>query len=126
MDELDQKLKRAMQPVDAPDGFEARIMARIAREQRSAKRAPEGVLALLYDWLRRPALASGVVVVVLAGIVLTAVSWQHQRNEARQELRGRQTSAQLLLALKITGDRLSRVHQLLSDARLDQRQAKPD
>ncbi len=126
MDQLDEKLKRAMEPVDAPDGFEARVIARIARERRAAKSTPDGILALLWQWLRKPALASGVAGLLLAGLILSALSWQHRRNVAREELRGRQTSAQLLLALKITGDRLSRVHQLLSDAPFENRQPKSD
>lgn len=115
MESLEDKLKRAMQRVDAPNGFEARLMARIAREQRAVKAPPSGIVSVLCGWLSRPAVASGMVGLVVLGLFLGGLSWEHHKSA--RALRGEQAKAQLLLALRITADCLARVHELLLDGR---------
>ncbi len=130
MESLEDKLKRAMGRVDAPEGFATRVMARIGRDGEVSSASRRGIFSVLNDWLRwlarvqrtahptwSPAVAGGLVCLVLLGVVVGRLSWEHRTNMARQQLRGEQASAQLLLALKITGTSLSRVHALLSDAR---------
>ncbi len=121
MDPLEQRLKRALEAQDPPEGFTERVLQRVAAEHSKPARAAErperrwnfrawlvdAMRATGLDWQRgwRLALAGSLAVAILGvGIGYR----QHQ-----ERVRGEQAREQLMLALQITGKQINRVHHIL-------------
>ena len=95
--DFEQQLREALRPVDPEEGFEQRVMARIAQE-RSRKRAK------VTRWVSVALAAS-----VLFAAILGAHEWQ-----LRREQEGREARKQLIEALRLTGEKLDVAYQAVN------------
>jgi len=93
----EQQLREALQPLDPEEGFEQRVMARIAQE-RSRTRTKVTRWASV-------ALAASVVFAAILG----AHEWQMRREQEGMEAR-----KQLLEALRLTGEKLDVAYQAVN------------
>ena len=92
----DARLRRALLPVDPPDGFAHRVRARIEQHNRAAS-APRSTRVLRYT------AAAAVLLAVLGG----PLAWR----EYDQRRQGVAAKAQVLLALQIASRELNSVHR---------------
>jgi hypothetical protein len=93
MDWLEEELKSALNRKEPSPGFEARVAAAAARDRK--------VVAMPRRWM-----AAAAAVMVLAGA-----------GEAYRWHRGQETKDQLMLAMRITGGKLTRVQMQVTGAR---------
>lgn len=96
--DFEQQLRKVLQPVDPDDGFEQRVMSRIAREP---TRRPRKVTR----WVSLALAAS-----VAFAAVIGAYQWQLHR-EQQQGLEARR---QLIEALRVTGEKLDVAYQAVN------------
>jgi hypothetical protein len=96
--DLEDRLRKALRPVDPAEGFADRVMSRI--ESRAAARSPRQWLP--QRWGTWPAALAASMVL---GVVLFS-AWQVDR-----ERRGLEARRQLLEALHITGEKLDVVYR---------------
>lgn len=107
MEDLEQQLKNALARKDAPEWFEAKVMAGIACEgERKRNRRP----FLRWRW----AAAAAAVILLSAG----GLTWQHER-ALQERAAGETAKARLELALKITRTKLERIGQKLNEVERD-------
>jgi hypothetical protein len=92
----DARLRRALAPVDPPEGFAQRVRARVDRERRPVSRAP------LQGGARWLAVAAAVLAVIGG-----PMAWR-QYETRREALAAR---SQVLLALQIASQQLNSVHR---------------
>lgn len=92
----DARLRRALAPVDPPDGFAQRVRARVAEQTRASKPAP---LRRMTRWMA----IAATVLAVLAGPLV----WREYETR-REALAAR---AQVLLALQIASRELNTVQR---------------
>ena len=95
--DFEQQLREALQPIDPEEGFEQRVMARIAQE-RSRTRAK------VTRW---------VPVALAASVVFAAVLGTHEW-QLRREQEGLEARKQLLEALRLTGEKLDVAYQAVN------------
>ena len=99
MRDLEQELRETLRRREAPMGFEERVLRRI--EQEGARRAPES--GGWWRTFRFPALQlamAALLLILLAGGSL----WQYRRQA--EIAKGEEARKQVLLALRITGQKL--------------------
>jgi len=101
MEDLEKQLKSAFQKQDAPEWFEARVMAAAKRAEGEKKSRPR------WQWL---------VATAMAGVIAVGVGVEHQR-EVKERAAGEAAKAQLELALKITSVKLQKIQQKLNETR---------
>jgi len=88
---LETDLKDALRRVPAPEGFANRVLERVRSEERRPTRSP---------WWR--AIAATVLLAAILG------GWgAHEMIERRQERKGQRAREQVLLALRITGEKVA-------------------
>lgn len=114
-DELENQLRRALRPVDAPEGFTERLMSRLPPSQ--ASKAP--VVVALPVTRRKPrnfalpaALAAS-----LVGAVMLGQHMAHEIEIGRQErelAEGRAASRELMQALRVTSQKLDMAYQAVN------------
>ena len=92
----DARLRRALAPVDPPEGFAQRVRARVARETRVTRSPSSGRLA---RWMM---LAATVLAVLGGPLVWREYEARHEALAAR---------AQVLLALQIASRELNSAHR---------------
>jgi hypothetical protein len=97
MDQFENDLKEALRQVDPPPGFEQRVLARLARESAAAHRRPSRFTA----W----AAAAGLAFASLGGVAIYQYQQQQRAIKARD---------QLLLALRITSQKLDVVRSRIN------------
>lgn len=109
MEDLEQQLKNALARKDAPDWFEAKVMARVARDggQPSRRQAWRPILR----WRFATAFMAAV-------LMIGGVTWQHER-AVQERAAGQAAKARLELALKITRAKLERIEQKLNEVERD-------
>jgi hypothetical protein len=95
--DFEQQLREALQPVEPEEGFEQRVMARVAREgpRRHAK---------VTRWVS---------VALAASVAFAAIVGTHQW-QARREQEGLEARRQLLEALQLTGEKLDLAYQAVN------------
>jgi len=95
--DIESDLERALRRESPPEGFSSRVMARVAAESRTTRRAP---------WWRAAA----------AGLVLTAVAGGWAAHEEMQRREGERARDEVLLALRIAGSKVrtaqEQVHEI--------------
>lgn len=92
-EDMEQKLKAALRPVDPGAGFAAGVLARIAAEPVRAPRPP-----------RARAVASWLSLALAASVVLGLFVAHEQQVQRRQQ--GLEARRQLIEALRVTGEKL--------------------
>lgn len=102
-DDLERTLRAALRPVDPEPGFTERVMSRIRGTQRPRVSSSRGSKA---RWASL-ALAASVVLTVLA---------VHQWQLHRAEQEGLAARAQLLDALRVTGEKLDIAYRTVNDS----------
>ena len=105
MEDFEQQLRNALARKDAPEWFEAKVMAGIARDRGMQARRP----VLRWRW------ASALLATVL---VIGGVTWQHER-AVHERAAGEAAKARLQLALKITRAKLQKIEQRLNEVERD-------
>jgi len=97
MKDFEQELKRALRRWDPPDSFRERVLARVAAEQQQPWRRAVSLR-------QRPMLRW---VAVAAIVVFGAGKLSYRAHEHRlEEASGRAAKQQVMLALRITGNKL--------------------
>lgn len=109
-EDLEQQLRNALQRKDAPDWFEAKVLAAAAREEQTPRGFFQRVLAG-----NRLRWASAVAVVALA---VSGVAWQHER-AVEERAAGEAAKTRLVLALRLASTKLHKIEQKLNEARQD-------
>jgi hypothetical protein len=98
--DLERKLREALRPVDPEDGFADRVLSRLERERRLPRR----------QWRRKP-LWMGVALAASAVLAVIGVhEWQ-----AHREREGLEARAQVLDALRVTGEKLDIAYRTVND-----------
>lgn len=96
--DFEQQLRDALRPVDPEEGFEQRVMARVARE-------PVRTRTKVTRWAASLAFA--------ASVAFAAILGAHQWQERREE-RGLEARRQLIEALRVTGEKLDVAYQAVN------------
>ena len=97
MDDFERQLMQAMSRTDPPGAFEAKVLARVARESHRRNG--------LWRWFSQPVTLRWASVALGLVMVATGVTWQRERERER----GEQALAKLELALKITSEKLQKI-----------------
>lgn len=97
MDDFERRLQQAVARKEAPAWFEAKVLAAVERQPRTA----------WPFWRRRWAAAAFASMLLVSGI-----AWQ-QRQQSQERMAGERAKAQLELALKITSQKLQRIERQL-------------
>jgi hypothetical protein len=95
--DFEQQLREALQPVDPEEGFEQRMMARVAQERSRT----------------RTKVTRWVSVALAASVVFAAILGAHQW-QLRREQEGLEARKQLIEALRLTGEKLDVAYQAVN------------
>jgi hypothetical protein len=95
--DFEQQLREALRPVDPDEGFEQRVMARIAQERTR----------------RRTKVTRWVSVALAASVVFAAILGAHEW-QVRREQEGLEARKQLIEALRLTGEKLDIAYQAVN------------
>ncbi|HUQ08854.1 MAG TPA: hypothetical protein VM146_00970 [Steroidobacteraceae bacterium] len=122
-DEFETQLRRALRPVDAPEGFTEKLMGRLPKAEPA--NPPVVVVALPSSRPAAPALRptrNFVLPAALAASLVAAVMLgQHMgqlRDQARQQreiAEGREASRELMQALRVTSQKLDMAYQAVTN-----------
>lgn len=112
-DRFDNELRSAMRREEAPLGFEARLMARLAAEQRR-----ESVLArwLKLPLLPLPTMSRWAFMAMLCLVVVAGVQYERDRQE---RIEGQAAKVKLMQALRVTGSQLQAVRERVLESSVD-------
>ena len=117
-DEFENQLRRALRPVDAPEGFTERLMKRLPEKTRPVVVAlptrPSSSVRRPRNYSFPAALAASMVGAVLLG--------QHMANDRiqQEEAAGRAASLEFLQALRVTSQKLDMAYEHDSPPRLQE------
>ena len=110
-DQFEDELRRRLRPVDAPDGFTARLMAALPPERKPVVVAftPKVARPFVRQFGMPAALAASLVLAVFAGI--------HVANERAlvEEQRGIAASQELMQALRVTSQKLDLAYEAVNN-----------
>lgn len=95
--DFENQLRDALRPVEPEEGFEQRVMARIAREESR----------------RRTKVTRWISVALAASVAFAAIIGTHQW-QLRREQEGLEARKQLLEALRVTGEKLDLAYQAVN------------
>lgn len=96
-EELESSLRQALERKDAPEWFADGVMARVRSEGMNPRRN------WLAGWVGSGGWMRWAAAVATVAIVFGGVRWEQER---RQRLQGEAAKAQLMMALKMTGEKL--------------------
>jgi len=101
--ELNERLRAALRPVDPGEAFTQRVLARIASEPpRASLPAHRAARALELRWM------SGALLAIVAAGLLAAHQWQAQHTQQGQEAR-----RQVMEALRVTSEKLDLAYRVV-------------
>jgi hypothetical protein len=106
---FEDELRRALRPVDAPDGFTERLMSALPADAKPMPaRTHVAPRALSHRFAMPAALAASLLAAVLLG--------QHVavENERRAEQQGREASLELMQALRVTSQKLDLAYEAVN------------
>jgi hypothetical protein len=109
MEDLEQQLRNALARKDAPEWFEARVMAAVRREGEVPNRRQAWRSILRWRF---------VTALIAMILMIGGVTWQHQRT-VRERAAGEAAKASLELALKITRAKLEKIERKLNEVERD-------
>lgn len=115
-DELENQLRRALRPVDAPEGFTERLMSRLPRPQ-AAK--PPVVVSVPIPTRSKPrnfALPAALAASLLAAVMLGQhMAYELETGRQQRELaEGQAASRELMEALRVTSQKLDMAYQAVN------------
>lgn len=118
-DELENQLRRALRPVDAPEGFTERLMSRLPVAPAALETRAPVVVALPVPARRKPrnfalpaALAASLVAAVMLG---QHMAFEIENGRQQRELaEGRAASRELMEALRVTSQKLDMAYQAVN------------
>jgi type VI protein secretion system component VasF len=99
MDQFENDLRKALRQVDPPEGFEQRVLARLAQETAAARRPR---VSRFTGW----AVAAGFALAFFGGVAMY--------RQQQQERRALQARDQLVLALRVTSQKLDVVRSRIN------------
>jgi hypothetical protein len=118
---IETALRQALRREPAPEGFDARILARVAERTGASSRPPvSGWLGAFFGQpivlsMTRWATAAGLAMALIAG----GLEYRNLQRERRERAAGEAAKQQLMLALRIAGSKLqlakSKVNQINAD-----------
>ena len=121
MEPIEENLKQAMNRVDPPDGFVARVMARVEAQSPAVSKSFSWPGSPWLAWWRHlmphPVPAAAMVLMILVALGVGVAHWRRPELSPlpeHEQMEGEKVRAQMVLALKITGTQLSRMQELLS------------
>jgi hypothetical protein len=103
--DLDKKLRDALRPVEPEEGFADRVMARIENDRKPQQLPPRRRFTRRTQWISLALAASAILAAVLVQ------HWQVQR-----EREGLEARAQLMDALRVTGEKLDIAYRTVNDS----------
>ena len=109
-DEFENRLRRALRPVDAPDGFAERLMKRLPERQAPVVVAlPARAESRRRNFTLPAAMAASLVAAVMLG--------QHLANNRmdREEAAGLAASQELMEAMRVTSQKLDMAYQAVNN-----------
>lgn len=103
------ELRRALRPVDAPDGFTERLMSALPTD---AKPVPVRTSVTASTWSHRFAMPAALAASLLVAVLLG----QHVavQNEQRAAQQGREASLELMQALRVTSQKLDLAYEAVN------------
>lgn len=117
-EELENQLRRALRPVDAPEGFAERLMQRLPPSPENAK---EPVVVALPRRAPSPARRFGLPAALAASLVAAVLLGQQLANHrmenqiAREQAEGLAAKQELLQALRVTSQKLDMAYEAVSN-----------
>ena len=105
MEDFEKQLRDALARKDAPEWFEARVMAACLRDEEIPVRK---------QWVWRSAVLRFVSAMAVVLVIIGGVAWQHER-AVRERALGEAAKARLELALRITSIKLHKIEQKLNE-----------
>lgn len=113
MSRLDDELKNALRREAPPEGFEARLMARLASE-------PKREMGLA-RWFKLPDLRMPLMtrLAFSAALCLMVVAGVRFERERQERVEGEAAKAKLMQALRVTGTQLQAVHEKVRESTAD-------
>jgi hypothetical protein len=109
-DDIENRLRRALRPVDAPEGFAQRLMSRLpARDKPVVVALPVKSRNRLREFGLPAALAASLLAAVLLGQQLAS-----HRIESEQAA-GRAAAQELLQALRVTSEKLDMAYEAVNN-----------
>jgi hypothetical protein len=110
-DELENQLRRALRPVDAPEGFTERLMSRLPQERKSP------VVVALPTPAPRRTRHYGLPAALAASLVAAVMLGQHLSNarQDRELAEGRAASRELMEAMRVTSQKLDQAYQAVNN-----------
>jgi hypothetical protein len=123
-DEFEHQLRRALRPVDAPEGFTERLMSRLPpkpRQQPEAPRKTPVVVALPVRAAIRPR-NLGIPAALAASLIAAVMLGQHLSTlrQDREIAEGRAASRELMEALRVTSQKLDVAYQAVNNPPADE------
>ena len=100
MDHLEQELNAALKKTDPSPFFEAKVLAAAARQARARK------TTLRLRWFTA---------IAALALVIMGVFWQH-RQAVEERARGEAAKEKLMLALRITAEKLDEIQEKVNHA----------
>ena len=117
-EELENRLRLALRPVDAPEGFAERLMQRLPPPPEKAK---DPVVVALPRRAPSPARRYGMPAALAASLVAAVLLGQQMANHriqnqiAREEAEGLAAKRELLQALRVTSQKLDMAYEAVSN-----------
>ena len=115
MSYLEDDLKMALRRTEPPEGFAARVLERAKAPAPPEPSWRESLMVLL-----RPPRVQWVALSLIAGLVIPAAGVYRREQQSRAE--GERAKEQLMIAVRVAGNKMHRVHQkVLEMGRMDTR-----
>jgi hypothetical protein len=120
-DEFENQLRRALRPVDAPEGFTERLMKRLPEK-------PRPVVVALPVRPARPARNFTLPAALAASMVGAVLLGQHMANDRihQEEEAGRAASREILQALRVTSQKLDMAYEAVNNPPRSQEPAEDE
>jgi negative regulator of sigma E activity len=109
---FEDELRRRLRPIDAPAGFNERLMAALPVERKPAavSSGPRATRPSLRDFGMPAALAASLLVAVFLGVYVA-----NDRAAVREEQMGIAASQQLMQALRVTSQKLDLAYEAVNN-----------
>lgn len=108
---FEERVKRDLRRVDAPEGFADRVMGRVAEERREERKEQSKGRLLV---MPRRAAWMAIAAMLLVGIAIGG--WQRRQQELREERQAAMYRQQLDAAMQVTGRTLVDVQERIGHA----------